>query len=148
MTTVACNLHLMAADSKVGTDEPEISFQTEKLFRIGDSIFGICGDGNCWRFISWAKSGFLKDDRPLFFPDDSLTKGDFEVLELAPDGIFVWDETLFRIPIIGVSHYAVGTGSKVAVYCMKFLGLSPDAAVKEASKVDEHTDNLVKIMRL
>lgn len=147
MTTVACNLHWMAADSKVSIDEEEVNFQTQKLFRIGDSIFGICGDGNCWRFIGWALAGFKKEDRPLFFPGEALTKGEFSVLELAPDGIFVWDQNLFRIPVNG-SNYAVGTGAMLATYCMRRNGLPPEAAVKEASTVDDHTDDRITIMRL
>lgn len=136
MTTIACNLQEMSADSLVsdeyvGTGE----YASRKLHRIGDSIFGESGE-NCEEIglaIEWFKRGQIPDERPEFTED-----ADFIILELSRKGIFVWNK--FLVPtFIDERFMAIGSGRKVALYCMKHLKMPPEQAVLESSKVDRYT---------
>ena len=44
MTTIVCNLECMAADSRVSAEGAPF-YHSDKIFRIGDSLFGTAGDG-------------------------------------------------------------------------------------------------------
>lgn len=146
MTTIACNLREIAGDSLVsldgvGTDE----FLSKKLYRIGKSIFGETGE-NCNDVgiaLEWLKAGRKPKDRPRIVGGPS----EFLLLELSPDGIFVWNTSLTRDPI-KESCMAVGSGRKVALYCMRYLGMTPAKAVEEAAKVDRYTKPPIYVERL
>lgn len=145
MTTIACSLSEMAADSLVtdeyvGTGE----YPSSKLHRIGDSIFGESGE-NCEEIglaVEWLKRGQIPDERPEFSED-----ADFILLELSPKGIFVWGKYLFPTAV-NEKTMAIGSGRKVALYCMRFLKMTPEQAVMEASKVDRYTKPPVETEKL
>lgn len=136
MTTIACNRRLMAADScvtvdGVGTDR----YLGVKLHAIGRSIFGETGD-NCNETglaLEWIRAGRKVKSRPKL-----SEHADFLLLELNPEGIFLWSPRLTSEPIIE-ENMAVGSGRKVALYCMRVLKMTPAQAVFEASKMDEWT---------
>lgn len=146
MTTIACNRKEIAGDSLVsldgvGSDE----FLSKKLYRIGKSIFGETGE-NCNDVgiaIEWLRSGRKPRNRPRIAGGGA----DFLLLELSPEGIFVWNTSLTRDPLLEM-FAAVGSGRKVALYCMKHLGMTPEKAVQEAAKVDRYTKSPVYVERL
>ena len=139
MTTVACDGKSVAADQRVSWDD-NAGFRSPKVFRIGGSIFGLRGDNYANVFLEWAKSGFRSELKPVF--PDPVAEVDFTVIELAEDGMHMWDHMLVRVPILD-KNYAIGSGHKVALYAMRVLKLAPGAAVHEASKIDPFTDDNV-----
>lgn len=138
MTTIACTRKVMAADSCFTFDDIGIGTgqaSSKKLHRIGKSIFGERGE-DCTGVsfaLDWIRRGCKWRDRP------TMPKGaSFNLLELNPNGIFLWSQALDR-DLITEPNFAVGSGAKVALYCMRHLGMSPLKAVAEAAKVDAFT---------
>lgn len=141
MTTVACNRKMMAADQRVTWDD-HVGYRSPKLHRINNSVFGLRGDNYANVFLDWARRSFSEKDRPAI-PTDA----DFDVLELSPEGIFIWDEFLTRVEILD-PNYAIGSGANLALYALRVLKVNPDAAVVEAAKIDPWTDSNVDKMEL
>lgn len=148
MTTIACNLKEMAADTKVsfegiGTDV----FSGLKLYKSDHAIFGLTG-GDCSGQIiglEWLKLGGTPGsagERPI-----PPKQADWLILELSRNGIAVYNEYLERDPVLA-KYIAVGSGRKVAMYCMKVLGMSPVEAVREACKADDWSDTPIYIATL
>lgn len=146
MTTIACNRKEMAADSLFTFDDAGVgAFPTRKLYRIADSIFGEAGEDNSSsRMIRWLVNGRREDERPHF---DKNEKNACILIELSPEGIHVWDHELFPYPV-REDTFAIGSGRKVALYCMRVLNMSPEQAVKEACKVDHGTREPIDVERL
>lgn len=144
MTTIAANREMIVCDSLV-TCEGLLNYTTTKLYRIGGSIFGASGDTDAIaQFMRWVKSDRSADALPDFDDD-----ADLAVLELRPDGIWLWDTGLFPDRIEDAEqNYAVGSGDKVALYCMRVLGMSPTEAVVEVCKIDTHSGPPVRWMKL
>lgn len=142
MTTVACNLKEMAADTRVVWEGiSSDSYTGLKLYTSKrGSVFGVTGN-NCSgviRAIEWLQQETpALEHRPQ--PPNGDHDWDWRIIELSPQGIAVYNELLEREPIMD-GMVAVGSGRKVALYCMKYLGMSPAQAVAEAAKVDEWTD--------
>lgn len=136
MTTLVADLkrRILVADSLVTTDNDLPQYTTDKLYRAGKSIFGERGDVNPGlRFRRWQLDGATKKDRPKF-----TDKDDFTILEMCPDGLFMWDATMARERVKN-EIYAVGSGAKIALYCALILKYPVERCVLEASKVDIHT---------
>ena len=147
MTTVIAipEQGVMASDSLITTYSTLMAYRSDKLYRAGKSIFGEAGDVAAGlRFRRWAQDGMPKKDRPKFsgYDDD-----DFSVLELAPDGLWMWDSTMVRQSVMD-PVYAIGSGSKVALYCVVVQKMSAEQAILEAAKVDVHTAGPVQVLRL
>lgn len=138
MTTIACNRQEMAADSCFTFDDIGLGTgqaSTRKLHRIGKSIFGERGENTTGMSIAldWIRRGAKHKTRP------DMPKGaDFYLLELSPADIFLWTSSLDRDPI-EEPNFAIGSGAKAALYCMRYLGMTPRRAVEEAAKVDAFT---------
>lgn len=147
MTTIIADTSkgLMAADSRVTTYSSLTHYSTEKLYRCGKSIFGEQGDvANGLVFRRWILDGQPKKGRPMFTPNDDDA---FTALELAPDGLWLWDATLIRQRLLD-PVFATGSGAKIALYCVCVLGRSLEDAILEAAKIDMHTSGPVQTMRL
>lgn len=139
MTTIACNLKEIAADTRcswdgVGTD----TYSAVKLFAGKDALYAVTGedcDGSmiC---IEWLQSGVGIQGRPDRPEECSW---DWKVIELSDDGIAIFN-TYFERDVSIEPILAFGSGRKVAYYCMKYLGMSPAEAVREACKVDHHSE--------
>jgi len=144
MTTVACSLTEMAADSKVMDESVGTGvIYTHKVFAIGDSLFGIAGNlTEALLVIDWLRAGRNKFERP-HIPDNA----DFSLLELAAQGISIWTPDLAPV-LIQDTCCAIGSGGPVAHYCMSVLGMRPYQAVVEAAKVDNNTGPPVCVMYL
>lgn len=145
MTTIACNMKEMAADTKVscegiGTDV----YSSLKLFTAHGSIYGVHGE-DCSgqiRGIEWLQQGAIPDNRP-----DPPAEADWHILALTPRGIAIYNTWMEKDPLLE-RCIAVGSGRKVALYCMKFLGMSPAQAVYEACKADDWTDTPIYVASL
>lgn len=134
----------MAADSKC-TYTDVGSFNTSKLYRHEKSIFGEAGDMNgSLLFRRWVLDGMPKK-RPAY--EREREEHDFIVLELAPDGLWIWDAAHIRQPV-KQDVYAIGSGRKVAMYCTLVLGMEIEKAVEEAAKTDDFTGGPVCVMKL
>lgn len=141
MTTIACNLHEIAADTRVtwegaGTD----AFSAVKL-HVGKNgaVYGMTGE-NCngaIRAIEWLTGDRNPELKPL--PPEYEHDWDWKLIELSKDGISVYNELLERERTIE-PVFAVGSGRKVALYCMKYLRMTPAQAVREACKVDHFSE--------
>ena len=137
MTTIACNLKEIAGDTRVtwegiGTD----AFSGIKIFPAKNgAIYGVTGE-NCAgsiRAIEWLQGDRLPEYKPQ--PPEYEHDWSWRLIELSADGIALYNEYLERErtfdPIL-----AVGSGRKVAIYCMRYLHMTPAEAVHEACKVD------------
>lgn len=138
MTTIACNLREMAADTLVVNSGP--MYHADKIFRIGLSLVGTAGDGHmCLAFVEWFKSPkrsmhTLQKMIPIEHRDDIL------LIELNPGGIHLWNG--WGVPErIHNTYYAIGSGSMTAIGELR-RGLPPEDAVKAASEWDENTRGL------
>jgi hypothetical protein len=131
----------MAADSLVSVEDAR-PYRTSKLVRLYDgSIAAACGTG--YEFLmAWLKGGEIAGNEP-----PHLEKQDFQILRLKPDGLWMYvnsyipDRTKEKMA-------AIGSGSNVAFYCMKYLKKTPGAAVKESIKVSPGCGGPVEVMRL
>lgn len=136
MTTIACNLKEMAGDSLVTDDDIGTGTRLGmKLWRVRKSVFGVAGEDCSGEGLAryWLEHDYKTHQPPV--PDDDW---DWHFLELSPQGIFVWDKWMHREQVMEETM-AIGSGRKVALYCMRILHMTPAKAVFEASKVDHHT---------
>lgn len=140
MTTGAANLECIAADQRLtGGGAPA---RTRKIRRIKDSVF--VGAGNYslilvfYEYLESAKQDRLRLYRLI--PEDS--RCEFEILELSPQGLALWDGWGVRIPLLD-KFYAVGSGGMSAMQAMK-RGLSPEEAVSETFSLDECSGGTVE----
>ena len=145
MTTIASDRKSMAADSQVSWDYHK-GFKTPKLFRIGNSIYGLAGDNWGNVFIEWAKTGFNEKKKPQIH-DSIWDDVDFDVLELAPTGLYLWDKHFVRVELKD-DNYSIGSGSKFALVFMRKMNMSPAEAVKECCTIDDYTKEPVDVMEL
>lgn len=123
MTTIAANLTMMAADSRVVVDDT--SYLSPKLFELPYAIIGCAGDTEaCHLFFEWYRDG-LKDKL-------TMPKGqDMEALVLTKKGLYRFGSQ-GRPDIIRDGIMAVGTGSAIAMASMDTmirLGLAPDPRI-------------------
>lgn len=146
MTTIACNLREMAGDTRacaddIGTDR----YSTLKLFAANGALYGIQGsDCSGQGFaVEWLRAGAIVANRPSSPPKDA----DWHILELSRAGIAYWNTRMEHEPLLE-SSMAIGSGRKVALYCMRVLGMSPAQAVAEACKVDNYSGMPVYVVTL
>jgi len=147
MTTVISipEQKIIVSDSLVTTYGSLTQYRSDKLYRAGGSCFGESGDVEAGlRFRRWAQDGMPKKDRPKFtgFNEDM-----FYVLELAKDGLWLWDATMVRQKIMD-PIYAIGSGARIAMYCVSVLKMSAEDSILEAAKIDIHTSGPVQILKL
>jgi len=145
MTTIVADQKrkILAADSLVTTYGEVPHYSTMKLYRANGSIFGESGDVAAGLlFRRWQVEGGLKRERPKFDCSD-----DFCILEMSTKGLFIWDWTLSR-ETVEDEIFAVGSGSKIAMYCAKVLNYSAERCIAEVAKVELHTAPPIKLIEL
>lgn len=128
VTTIACSLKhkSMAADSRITGD---IIHHANKMARAGESIFGVAGDYDaCTQFLNWKLNGGEKPE---------ITEESFEAVELTRSGIFIYQKSLIRLPVLD-RIYASGAGAQGAMVAMH-LGYTPREAVIAVAKFCETT---------
>lgn len=143
MTTIAVDVRhgQIAADTRVtwegiGTDV----FSGVKLFPAKNgAVYGATGE-NCTgsiRAVEWLQGDRLPELKPL--PPEYEHDWDWKLVELSPAGIALYNMYMERELCLD-TVLAVGSGRKVAMYCMRYLRMSPAEAVHEACKVDHFSD--------
>jgi ATP-dependent protease HslVU (ClpYQ) peptidase subunit len=140
MTTIAANLECMAADQRITSGNAPA--RARKIRRIGDSLYAGAGNTSViCVFLDWLDAP-KKDPMRLYrlIPEDS--RHEFEVLELSPQGLALWDGWGVRIPILD-KFYAIGSGGLSAMQAMK-RGLPPEEAVGETFSLDECSGGTVE----
>lgn len=133
MTTIVASRELMICDSNVVMDSLGV-YPTNKFKRIGDSLYGVCGGdcGGAEYVLNWLNSGGNWRDRP----GKKEYRGDYFILQLSPTGLFISaDGPAFER--IETDFYAIGSGRKVARYCIEKLGMGLKQAVLEACEFDK-----------
>ena len=127
----------MAGDTKVSQEGVGSDvYSSVKIFTTDTSICGIHGE-NCEgqiRAIEWLQQGSHPENRP-----EPTKAADWHIIELSPSGIAIYNTWLERDLLLN-KFIAIGSGRKVAMYCMKILGMSPAEAVREACKADDWSD--------
>jgi 20S proteasome alpha/beta subunit len=147
MTTIACNLHLMASDSMV-SDDLGTDVRIDKLTVVGrGAIVGCAGElGLASIFLEYFESmGTVK--RPRFKAGD-----EFDALVLTPQGIFNYDRTC-RAREVTEGFCAIGSGSQAAMAYMRLQRkrgrrITPQAAVEFACLADKGSGLPVRIITL
>lgn len=141
MTTVVATRTALYSDSKCS--EGNVSFKTTKLFQVGDSLLGVAGTLTAaLKFIKWFKKQD-HDEPPILKDADG---DDFDVLEVSPKGIFMWDNDLTPIEVLD-PFYAIGSG-RLAALAALHLGSSPEHAVETACLVDSYSAGPVQTLTL
>lgn len=139
MTTIACNLREIAADTRVtwegvGTD----TYRSIKLYSGPKAIYAITGE-NCdgsLTAVDWLRGGALPLEKPV---PPNENEWDWKIAELSSEGIAIYN-TMAEREVCIEPFLAFGSGRKVAYYCMKYLGMSPPEAVREACRVDHWSE--------
>jgi len=150
MTTIACNRHEMAADTRVTWDGVGTDVYTAcKLYVGRNAVYGVTGD-NCAgaiRAIEWLKGDRNPESKPQ--PPEYDHDWDWKVIELSPGGIAIYNELLER-EVTEEDVLAVGSGRKVALHCMlhETPRKSPAEAVMAACRVDHYSSVPIYRVRL
>lgn len=145
MTTIACNLREMAAETRVSQEGIGIDrYSSVKVFSANGILWGVTGAECTGQLIAldWLKEGAIPANRPT-----PPKHADWTIIELSHFGIACWNEHLEREQLLD-SVMAVGSGRKVALYCMRVLGMTPAQAVSEACKADCWSGTPIYVARL
>ena len=136
MTTIACDLSVMAGDSQL-TDEVCKS-HCRKVWKHKGVCIGVAGTYHeCTEFISWYRGG-MKGDLP------NMT--DVHALMLTKDGIWLFDGTAKPYKLTD-RFMAIGSGAQAALAAMH-MGAGPKEAVGIASMVDAYTGGQIQTRKL
>ena len=144
MTTIVISRKhgCMASDSRMTGYNAYVN--SRKVERIGDSLYGGCGDAEAIEvFLEWARGGKIKKNKPKW-GDDNIP--DFDVVELCADGIRLWSSRCVPIPV-DADFWAVGSGGLAAMGAM-LCGKTPAEAVEIAKLCDEYTGGDVVVFPL
>lgn len=144
MTTIACTLTEMSADTAVVNSGP--LYHADKIFRIGLSLYGTAGDSYmCLAFIEWLKSA-KRSPQALQKQIAIEHRDEIAVMELRPGGIYLWNGWGIA-ERIHEKYYAIGSGSMVAIHALA-RGESTSDAIRAAMKWDENTDAPIQTEKL
>lgn len=144
MTTIAANLECMAADQRMTSGNAPA--RIHKIRRIGDSLYAGAGTSVLIVvFLDWLEApkkntGEARLRLYRLIPEDQ--RHEFEVLELSPSGLALWDGWGAKISLLDKS-YAIGTGGLSAMQAMK-RGVPPEEAVSETFSLDECSGGTVE----
>lgn len=147
MTTIACNLHLMASDSMV-SDEAGTDVRVDKLVVVGSgAIIGCAGELGLASIFTDYFEKMGKAKRPHFKVD-----AEFDALVLTREGIFHFDRTCRARPITE-GFCAIGSGSQSAMAWMRMQRrkghrVNPSAAVEFACLGDKGSAPPVRVITL
>lgn len=134
MTTIVATRTGIYADTLCTYTVP---FKTRKHERIGGSIYAGAGDlDDLIRFFTWRRDG---GDPPSL--DEAI-----DVLEVCPEGIFIWGKKFTRL-WINEDAYAIGSGAQYAIGAMA-QGAKPREAIKIARRFDSQTGTQIEYVKL
>lgn len=138
MSLICYDGKTIAADSFVSSYNDESTHRTQKLFRMGEYIFGFTGslsDGLIFvslfseRVTDLYTIGIAAGISKEFPPDKANMSG----LLLSPRGLFVIDSANDFVPVFIEGKYAIGSGSEYA-QCLLDSGVSAKKTIKRCSK--------------
>ena len=140
MTTIAYRNGLMAADSRMTTEDDSGCriFKCEKLYRIetprfGEAIVGLAGETYSGLiFLDWLKADNADGPENLLIGD-----ADFTGLVLTKRGLYEYDKWCRGERVLD-RFYAIGSGAKAALGAMH-MGADARQAVAVAARVDPYT---------
>lgn len=92
--------------------------------------------------MAWLKAGELAGNEPVY-----QDRQDFQLIRLKKDGLYMYVNSCIPDKMKD-SVVALGSGSNVALYAMKYLKKTPAVAVRESIKVSPGCGGNVDIMRL
>jgi ATP-dependent protease HslVU (ClpYQ) peptidase subunit len=140
MTTIACNRECMAADTRVSTGGAH--YHANKIFRIGNSLFGTAGDGDIGLvMVDWLKTA--RNRQNLYKQWADYERSEVWLIELNPAGIFLW--TGWGVPEkLNETRYAIGTGQLAALSALD-SGETPEQAVKVAARYDQYSGEPLQV---
>lgn len=145
MTTIAANLEMMVADSKVSV-EAGVSYPTTKIIRVKSMILGAAGhSGDCSRFLEWGRGEF-KGPTPKFEAKEG-NEDSIHALVLKKDGLYFFGVSYPEPEKVELEFFAIGSGGKAARVAMK-LGYDPIKAVELACEVDDYTGPPIVVLKL
>lgn len=132
----------MAADQRVSA-EGAPHYKADKIFRIGDSLFGTAGDGMMGLLmIEWLK-GTRKNRLSLYKLWDDYERSAFWILELSPTGLYLWDG--WAVPEkLNETRYAIGSGAMAAMTALD-SGKPLEEAVRCAMNYDQYSGEPVSV---
>lgn len=132
MTTVVANLEAMAADHRCTSEGPIC--HTKKIYRIGDSIYGLCGDVMMALYvIEWLEG--KRDKESLHKAIGIEQRANITLMELSSEGLALLDGWGMRMPLLD-KYYAIGSGAAPAIIEMRH-GSSLQDAIRAAVSIDE-----------
>lgn len=144
MTTIVANLEYMAADERVSVDGGPF-YHADKIFRIGNSLFGTAGDGAMGLIvIDWLAKNPQRNRQVLYrnWPSD-IERYACDILELNSTGLYLWNG--WGIPEkLNDKRFAVGSGAMAALDAVDH-GASLDDAIRRAAKYDQYTGAPIRI---
>lgn len=136
MTTIAANRECMAADTRVSDENTGLSYPAAKIFRIRKSLFGTAGHGSiCLVMVEWLRTS--RNRESLYKQLGPDQRDQIRLLELNPDGLFVWDGWGLPEKVL-LDCYAIGSGAKAA-RALLAKGAEPKDAVDTAGELDFYT---------
>jgi len=149
VTTIATDGKEIAADTRVtwegiGSD----TFAGVKIYPAkSGALYGVSGE-NCTgsiQAIEWLQGDRAYETKPS--PPEYDHDWSWMLIELSRDGIALYNTYLER-EVTLEPMLAVGSGRKVAMYCMKYLRMTPAEAVAEACKVDHFSATPIYVASL
>ncbi len=146
MTTIVCTHEGMAADTRVSV-EGSAFYHANKIFRIGNSLFGTAGDGMmCLVMIEWLKTAQRSRHALYKHWTENTERYACGLLELNPNGIFLWDG--WGVPEkINDKRYALGSGNMAAMDAIDH-GADLEEAVRRAAKYDQYSGAPIQVEML
>lgn len=127
MTTIIATKQGIYSDTLCSYTVP---FKVSKIAKIGKSVYAGAGAADdLHRFFDWVRSGG-GDDVPAF--EEAI-----DILECAPDGIFLYGKKFVRLRL-EEEIYSIGSGCQYAMGALA-MGATPEQAMEVAARLDPQT---------
>ncbi|MGH7808140.1 MAG: hypothetical protein ACRENT_08605 [Thermodesulfobacteriota bacterium] len=137
MTTICCNLKMMAGDRKCV--DVDLYFPSTKIFKFRGEIVGASGtSADCEKFLEWFEK--RTGNPPL------LKKEEFAGLALTKKGIYLYDNECIATQVDRDFH-AIGSGALGALVAMQD-GADPKTAIEKVSMFELNTSIEVDVLEL
>lgn len=151
MTTIVATLDAMAADQRVSVEGSPF-YHADKIFRVGNSLFGTAGDGNmCLVMIEWLKTT-QRSRLALYKLWGEYDRDQLWLLELRQEprpkrpALYLWSG--WGVPErLHETRYAIGSGAMAAIDAIDH-GADLVEAVKRAAKYDQYSGAPIDIVPL
>src|SRR5688572_12514865 len=146
MTTIVANLEGMAADMRV-SEEGAPHYPADKIFRVGNSLFGTAGHGfMCLVMVDWLKTA-QRSRMSLYKQLGDYDRDQFTLLELrVPGELYLWNG--WGVPErVRANRWAVGSGAFAALSAYD-KGASLKEAVEAGIQLDQYSGGTIHVVPL